>query len=440
MTITRVNGASWGVGDKLTSAQMNGVDLNTTYALDKRAGQTDSLASVVSASGAGRLVGSYALGANADTTYLVSNANGTIHVTALTADRNYTLSNSNAVTNDRMLVLNESSFYITVKNAAAATLITLGSTVQPNGESTWAEFMFTGTAWILLRSTKEPTLAASVYNGDGTWTCPRGVTMALMIGWGGGGGGGAGGSADTGTAKSAGGGGGGGAALCEVKLVTGLTPGSIYGFEVGDGGVGAAAGSGGNGAAGGDTAFNVSTAVFTGASGGRGGFAASSTDKIAPGGGPSRDVGSYFLTLTDVTSVTGGQDWQRPPPNHGGAGTNKLAILTGIKGGSNADGGGALGGSAGATVGTAVGGGGGGGGGNGNTGLGSCSSGGDGGTGSNTGATSGNGQNAGPAGGNCGGGGGGGGAPGQNTGGGGLGIGGKGGDGGAGRLTIIPWR
>ena len=56
MTISRVNGAAWAVGEKLTSAQANGLDLNGTYALDKRVSQTDTLQSIVSCSGAGRIV------------------------------------------------------------------------------------------------------------------------------------------------------------------------------------------------------------------------------------------------------------------------------------------------------------------------------------------------------------------------------------------------
>jgi hypothetical protein len=53
MTISRVNAGTWSVGDKLTAAQINQLDVNTTYALDKRAGQTDTLESQVTvASGA----------------------------------------------------------------------------------------------------------------------------------------------------------------------------------------------------------------------------------------------------------------------------------------------------------------------------------------------------------------------------------------------------
>lgn len=53
MTINRANTFGWATHEKLTSLQQNQVDLNTTYALDKRSGQTDTLSSVISiASGA----------------------------------------------------------------------------------------------------------------------------------------------------------------------------------------------------------------------------------------------------------------------------------------------------------------------------------------------------------------------------------------------------
>jgi hypothetical protein len=51
MTISRANPPGWGVGDKVTSTQQNQVDINTTYALDKRAGQTDTLESDVEVTG-----------------------------------------------------------------------------------------------------------------------------------------------------------------------------------------------------------------------------------------------------------------------------------------------------------------------------------------------------------------------------------------------------
>lgn len=51
MTIARVKDPGWGANEKLTSGQVNALDINVTYALDKRAGQTDTLASTVSVTG-----------------------------------------------------------------------------------------------------------------------------------------------------------------------------------------------------------------------------------------------------------------------------------------------------------------------------------------------------------------------------------------------------
>ena len=51
MSIIRVMPSGWGVNQKLTSGQMSSVDANASYGLDKRAGQSDTLASTVSVIG-----------------------------------------------------------------------------------------------------------------------------------------------------------------------------------------------------------------------------------------------------------------------------------------------------------------------------------------------------------------------------------------------------
>lgn len=55
MSISRVKSAGWSTNEKLTSAQMNAVDVNSTYALDKRSGQTDTLSSVITIASGGQL-------------------------------------------------------------------------------------------------------------------------------------------------------------------------------------------------------------------------------------------------------------------------------------------------------------------------------------------------------------------------------------------------
>jgi hypothetical protein len=47
MTISRVKPSNWQINEKLTSTQINALDTNVTYALDKRSGQSDTLQSDV---------------------------------------------------------------------------------------------------------------------------------------------------------------------------------------------------------------------------------------------------------------------------------------------------------------------------------------------------------------------------------------------------------
>lgn len=51
MSITRAKVSGWSTGEEVTHTQLNNVDLNATYALDKRSGQSDTLASAVSVTG-----------------------------------------------------------------------------------------------------------------------------------------------------------------------------------------------------------------------------------------------------------------------------------------------------------------------------------------------------------------------------------------------------
>lgn len=53
MTILRIKPSSWAVNEKLTSAQMNQVDTNATYALDRRDGYSDTLSSTVTVANGG---------------------------------------------------------------------------------------------------------------------------------------------------------------------------------------------------------------------------------------------------------------------------------------------------------------------------------------------------------------------------------------------------
>lgn len=297
MSISRVKPANWGVGDKLTSAEQNQLDTNVTYAVDKRAGQTDTIESVVSCSGAGRLVPSVATGANANTTYLMSGANSVIRLTsAITASRTYTLSATGAVTGDMVYVYAETTFdsslEVIVKDQAAATMFTLGGARQ------WASFIYVG-GWRLYQGGQSGGTRVHAVTAAGTtsFDVPPGIdtALALLIGGGGGGGGGAAGDAENIPSTGGGGGGGGGGAQVTSTRLT-LVGGETLELIVGAGGAAGAAGTtagsvGGAGGDGGDSSI-TSHALARGAQGGVGGLArvlsATGSVSYTHGGSPVR--------------------------------------------------------------------------------------------------------------------------------------------------------
>lgn len=139
------------------------------------------------------------------------------------------------------------------------------------------------------------TVVTQSAGGSYTWTCPAGVTSALIECWG------AGAGANGGSSSSGAEAGGGGAYSAEPAYQ--LVPGTVYTYIVGDGGDGATTGNGGTD--GGDTYFDLNGAsggVFAnGGSAGGGGFggaggAATSGQSVSfaggnGGGGPSRSTG-----------------------------------------------------------------------------------------------------------------------------------------------------
>lgn len=286
MTISRVNALGW-AGDRLTTAQINALDENTTYALDKRDGETDTLESVVSCSGAGRLIPSYAVGADEDTTYELANGISVINATGNTAARTYTLATTGAVAGDTVLVFG-GDYDVTVK-VSSTTLLVLGAGNTGLNQSRWGEFIYTGSTWMLLRSSYGPEQRRQVFTEDGTYTVPADCWKLMVIGLGGGGGGGGGSSSvvadNTKFARS--GGGGGGAILSSVYVNT--SPGATFDVTVADtGGAGGSGGSSGAGSAGqdGGNAIFGTAIVFRGAQGGEGGIAAAVGHNGTLGGGP----------------------------------------------------------------------------------------------------------------------------------------------------------
>lgn len=438
MTLSRTNGAGWGVGDKLLSSQINGMDIMITNALDKRAGQTDALASLVSCSGGGRIIPQVLVGPDANTTLTMAGGAANVLATSLTATRFYTLSTTGAQTGDTIYINNSTAQRLGVIDGFTSVLLIYLGTDSTNAESLWATFIFNGTQWVLDSSTRRPALAAATFTATGTWTCPQGVTQALLIGWGGAGGGGGGGTGTTGASGPCATGGGGGGGAQDRAMLVAVTAGNSYPVTIGTGGTGGSAGA--DGTPGGDTTFDV-LATMIGASGGIGGAvgASSSASAAAMGGGPSRLISnniSVTRTLNDVQAIIqriagAGGPGRNDPANAGFTGLAGTGALAGFSGGN--------GGSAGLTSGTANGGGGGGGGGGGPGGAGANAGGGGGGGSVGSGGAGSVGSSAAA---NTGAGGGGGGGGGQCTAGGASspGTGGTGGTGGSGKLIVVPIR
>ena len=126
---------------------------------------------------------------------------------------------------------------------------------------------FTFGLWILLSLLPNTTVFSQTTSvsfttpGINTWTVPAGVTSITVEAWGGGG---AGGGYNSVADAGAGGGGGGGAYTKATNVA--VTPGNTYNVVVGAGGVGIED----NGPAGGNSYFNVNTAVAGGGNGGQG--------------------------------------------------------------------------------------------------------------------------------------------------------------------------
>lgn len=341
MSVPRVKSGSWGVGEKLTSSQMNQVDTNITYVLDKRSGQTDTLESVVSAAGAGRIVPTVEVGADADTTYTVADGIRVIRIpTTLTANRTYALSDTGAIDGDTVHVFMETpnTRRVRINDAGGNAIAILGApTVATSVDGYEASFVWkTGVGWQRAKG-RPRTLAIEAFTATGTWTCPRGVESVLVHLWGGGAGGGGGATSNTATnTYFCGGGGGGGALPALVPVAT--TPGQTYDVTIGGGG--AAGGAGLVGSPGTPTKFSLSgtdLAVGPGAEAGQAATttsAGTTTTTWARGGQPVASpprIGwgiSTDITITDASpGPTSFSLYQ--VPGQGGYGSSKSAASAG---------------------------------------------------------------------------------------------------------------
>jgi hypothetical protein len=469
VTINRVNAAGWGVGDKLTSAQQNAIDLNTTYALDKRAGQSDTLDSIVSLGTSGRILPSVTIGPDGNTTINPGNGNTVVRVTsAVTASRTYTLGTTGVQTRDVITIYCEPSFSsayeIVVKDQSSNTIFTIGNGDTADGQ--WCSFIYLG-GWRVFQQSQGTRARTVTFTGPTSivWTCPRGVTTVLMFGCGGGGGGASGfASGNNTTDRWPTGGGGGGGAWGKLVGAT-VVPGEQYTFSCGDGGDGGVGGvgianPGYTGLA--SEVYRNSTSAqiarFEPGDGGRyGGETVMSTQRLwARGGGPIINQFGYGDSpiMFPLQASSGSASYDGAPPmfrvpGHGGMSPSGTIIPAGGRAFSGEgqsplfpipsigliDGQGGVGGITGNDSGSYRGAGGGGGGGGGP--FGNGGNGGNGGSGNSSGAgTAGaNGTNA-SADGGGGGGGGGGGACGSTA----RGASGSGGNGARGKIILMYWK
>jgi hypothetical protein len=317
MSISRVYPATWGVGDKLTSSQMNQVDANVTNALDKRSGQTDTLQSVVTESGAGRLLPSVVTGADADTTYHVGDGCRVIRLTsAITAPRAYTLSATGAQNGDRIKIIADATLtqVVTIKDQGGTSIFVV-SNDGTTGDGTWVGCEYLG-GWLVVEQSQGTRNRSQLFTASGTFVVPTGVTKLTLHGiGGGGGGGGAGGELSVGTTAGGGGGGGGGARLGVAEVT--VTPGTSIAVTIPAAAAGGSGGSpnnaGANGADGGDVTFGA-LATFYGAGGGLGGEVGSvSAASYVAGGSSHRLLDRGTVSLIDrVQPCRGGAGFRYP--------------------------------------------------------------------------------------------------------------------------------
>jgi hypothetical protein len=327
MSLTRVKALGWTLGEKYTSVQATAVDANIEGALDKRSGQTDTLSSVVTAAGSGRIIRRQIDGADADTTYGIANADAIRISDTISANRTYTLSNTGAATGDEILIFsdraaNEFDTLLTVRNAALANLIKLG----PAGRAMWARFRYNG-AWFLAEF-GDGTGYSQTFTANGTFTVPDGVTLVFVTGCGGGGGGGAGTPGTNDTDDWAPGGGGGGGAIASTVAVS-VTPGAALAVVIGAGGAGGASGIGGQGVDGGDSTFGATLAIFAGAQGGNsyGYSTAAGTAAYCEGGRAVRLTPYHTSRQALLAPVTGyATAFQSNSPGSGGFGVSNNAL------------------------------------------------------------------------------------------------------------------
>lgn len=334
MSLVRIKSPPFGVGEKVTSAQLNGIDQNIENALDKRLGQTDTLSSVVSCNTGtpARVIPTFRSTFDADTTYTISQGISVLFAVGLTATRTYTFSNTGATPGDIVRLYCNSGFPVIVKNAAATTLFQCGDGTHLDDDGYYCELLFLG-FWVLSNQPMGSRNHSTTFTASGSWVCPKGVSWVVLEGYGGGGGGAGGAASTTVTSTDAGGGSGGGGARKSVLQVF-VSPGTTYTVTIGGGGSGGAPGAAGSD--GGDTTFangGTNLAIFPGAQRG----VTNINFNLTGGGltyafyqGGSANRNTSLQTAGFTVAAGGGNPYVPYPPGQGGAGgLGDLTILPG---------------------------------------------------------------------------------------------------------------
>jgi hypothetical protein len=157
------------VGDKLTSAQANAIDISTTHALDKTSAG-DAIAGIVTctAAGPGRVIPTYLAGVDADHTYALSAGISFLDASAgLTADRSYTLSTTGAVAGDCVFVRGNATYNVSVL-VGGTTLLVVGANTFAH--SPWGEFFYNGSTWKLKRGAHSESKSKRMAFRPESWT------------------------------------------------------------------------------------------------------------------------------------------------------------------------------------------------------------------------------------------------------------------------------
>jgi hypothetical protein len=178
MTIARIKFPGWGPNEKLTSGQQNALDLNVTNALDKRAGQTDTLSSVVTVASGGSIT--MASGSSFTTVSVCPavfggtfRANGTAQFFGVATFNVASTFNADITANSNITVVGDvgvagtltSSFQLTATGAATFT----GATALA-GATTAADLTMTATNKVKLASRSiTRTVAVAFSAGTANW-------------------------------------------------------------------------------------------------------------------------------------------------------------------------------------------------------------------------------------------------------------------------------